>query len=176
MLLRKINAIVSLLCTFLILDHAIFNSVWMLSSGAIVKSFNITSWALAGLMLLHAFISIDLAVSAHMNSEKCECKSYPKMNLSTIVQRASGILLLVFTGLHIAGTVGYMKPPKIVHAIVPPLFFAIALIHTAVSTAKALITLGIGNARVIKIVDIFVKILCGVTLIACVIGFYLYLV
>ena len=36
-----------------------------------------------------------------------------------------------------------------------------------------LITLGIGNARLVKMIDIFVKVLCGATLIAGVIGIYL---
>ena len=98
------------------------------------------------------------------------------MNASTIVQRISGVLLLVFSGLHIAGTVGYIQPPPIVHAIVPLVFFTIAMVHVGISTSKALITLGIGNAKFIKTVDIAIKVICAVTLIADIAGFCLYLV
>ena len=46
---------------------------------------------------------------------------------------------------------------------------------SAVSAAKAFITLGIGNTKTFKAVNIAVKLLCGITLIADVAGFYLYL-
>ena len=132
------------------------------------------AWILLGLVLTHALISIDLALSAHAETETRTGKSYPKMNVSTIIQRISGILLAPVTALHVAGAAGFMQPPEIIHAILPPLFFAVALTHTAVSTSKAFITLGIGSARFIKTVDIAVKVLCGITLLASVIGFYPY--
>ena len=175
MLLRKINAGLSLLATVLILDHAIFTSVWMLSRGSIPKSADFLPWILMGLTVIHALISIDLAITAHANAPKGNYKSYPKMNVSTIVQRISGILMMLFVGLHVAGATKLMQPPKAVHMIVPPLFFAIVLVHVAVSTSKAFITLGIGNAKTIKVVDAFMKVLCGLTLVAGVTGFYLYL-
>ena len=175
MLLRKINAGLSLLSTFLLMDHAIFNAVWMLSMGSIAKNMNSMPWILFGVMVLHAFISIDFAISGIVNSSGHKYKKYVKLNISTIVQRISGFLLMILTLLHIAGTMGYIHPPKIVHAINPPLFFAIALTHAAVSTSKALVTLGIGNAKFVKIADIAVKVLCGLTLVADVVGFFLYL-
>ena len=174
MLVRKINAGISLAVTCLLLYHAIFISAWMLSKGTIAKNADFMPWILVGLMAIHAFISIDLAISTHTGAEKRKCKHYPKMMIPTIVQRASGVLIAVFTGLHVAGATGVMQPPQVVHAIVPPLFFTLTLVHTAVSTGKALITLGIGNAKIVKIADVIVKIICGLTLIACVTGFYLY--
>jgi hypothetical protein len=131
-------------------------------------------WILFGLMLVHAVISIDLAISAHSETEKRKGKSYPKLNVATILQRVSGVAMIVFAGLHVAGAAGYMQPPKLVHAILPPVFFTIALAHVAVSTSKAFITLGIGNAKVVKAVDIVVKVICAATLIATLTGFYLY--
>lgn len=174
MLSRKINAGLSLLTTFLLLDHALFNSIRMLSGGRVATSFNYAPWILTVLMAIHAFISIDLAISSHLNGEKCKCKNYPKMNAPTIVQRVSGVLLILFTALHIAGAAKYMVPPAVVHAILPPLFFAVALAHAAISTSKAFITLGIGSARFVKAADIVIKVICVLTLIAGVMGFYLY--
>ena len=175
MLLRKINAILSLLTTLFLLNHAIFSSVRMLSKGSVEQSAPFAPWILTGLMAAHAFISIMLAFSAIFEGEKCKCKSYPKMNRSTIIQRVSGILLMVFTALHITGTTGVFNPPHIVHAIVHPLFFAIALMHTAVSVDKAFITLGIGNAKFVKAVSIVTKLICAAILIAAVAGLYVYI-
>ena len=59
------------------------------------------------------------------------------------------------------------------HAILHPLFFAIVLAHVAVSVSKAMITLGIGNAKVIKVVDVVMKVICIATFVAGIIGFYL---
>lgn len=174
MLIRKINAGLSLLITFLLMDHAVFYSVWMLSRGSIEKSASFMPWILMGLTVIHAFIGIDLAVTGIMEAAKHKDKNYPKMNASTLVQRISGILLLLFVPLHVAGAAGFMHPPKIVQATVPLGFFTIALAHVAVSASKALITLGIGSAKFIKAVDIVVKIICAATLIAAITGFCLY--
>ena len=176
MILRKINAWLSLFTTFMFMDHAIFHAAWMLSRGSIVKSADNMPWILFAMMMVHAVISIVLAVLGHKGEEKRECKSYSNMNIPTNIQRASGVSLIVLTILHVAGTVGILQPPRIIHAILPPIFFAVALMHAAVSTSKAFITLGIGSARFIKIADIVMKALCALTLIADVAGFYLYLV
>lgn len=175
MILRKINAAVGLLSTVFLLIHAVIVAIWTLSRGRIAISAGFMPWILLGLVLIHALISIDLAISAHEDSENRKCKSYPKLNVPTMIQRISGIVLIVFTVLHVAGAAGFMQPPHLVHAILPPLFFGIALTHVAVSTSKAFITLGIGNARFVKTVDIVMKVICGVTLIADIAGFYLYI-
>ena len=46
MLMRKINAGLSLLTAFLLLDHAIFNAVRMISRGTIEKGGTFMSWIL----------------------------------------------------------------------------------------------------------------------------------
>ena len=176
MLKRKINAGLSLLTTILLLVHAIVKAIWMLSKGSIPISAWVISWALMGAMILHIMISIDLVISVYADADVTKGKKYVQMNRSTVVQRVSGLLLVVFTALHVAGATGYMTPPPIVHAIVPTIFFTVVMVHTAVSTSKAFITLGIGNAKFVRIVDVLVKLVCIVTLIADIIGFYLYVV
>lgn len=174
MLLRKINAGISLLITALLFAHAIDNAVWMLSRGAIAKVMGFMPWVLTGLMLIHAFICIDMVLSGVMEENHHPHKAYLKMNLPTLVQRISGGLMIVFTGLHIAGATKFLQPPPLVHAILPPLFFAVTLAHVAVSTEKAFVTLGIGNAHFVKAVGIVTKGICGATLIAVLTGFYLH--
>lgn len=123
-------------------------------------------------MVVHGVISIVLAFLGHRGTEKRKCNTYPKMNVSTVIQRASGILMFLLIGFHLAGAANHFQP-KMLHAVLHPLFFATVLAHVAVSTSRALITLGIGNAKFVKSVDVIVKVLCGATLIAGVSGFYL---
>ena len=174
MLLRKVNAWLSLLITIMVLNHAIFNAVRMLSMGAVENVVSNVSLMLIILMVIHAVISIALAESCRKGAEKRKSRVYKKLNAQTFVQRASGVAMLLFTALHVTGALGIMQPPDLVHAIVPPLFFTIVLVHVAASTDKALITLGFGSARFIKIMGIATKVLCAVTLVADVVGFYLY--
>ena len=176
MILRKINAVLSLIVTVLLLDHAIMNAVWMLSFGSIAKTIGFMPWLMTALIALHAFISIDIAIYGIVSGNSFKYKKYARLNLPTVLQRVSGILLIVFSVLHIAGAMGAITPPAAVHAVLVPLFFTVALIHIAVSGSKAFITLGIGNARAIKVIDIVIKVISGATLIADVTGFYLYLV
>ena len=176
MLLRKVNAGFSLFATYLLLDHAIFHAIWMLSQGKVAKTANQLPWILLFVMAVHAMLSIVLAVLGHKGAKKCKCNSYPRQNVFTVVQRFSGLAMILFSALHILGTIGVLTPPQAVHAVLPVLFFAITLAHLAVSGSKALITLGIGNAKVVKTVDVVMKVLCGATWIADVVGFYLYLV
>ena len=47
--------------------------------------------------------------------------------------------------------------------------------HTAVSTNRAFITLGIGNLKIVKTVGIVAKVICGLTFVADVVGLYLFI-
>ena len=172
MKLRKINAVFSLLTSILFLDHAMFLAVWMLSRCSIEKNADKMPRILVLVTAIHAGLSIALAIRGRKGAEKSKCKAYPKMNISTYVQRITGILMILLLGLHIAGAVNHYQP-KMLHAVLQPLFFAVSLAHISVSTGKAMITLGIGNAKAVKAVDRIMKALCALTLAAAVIGFYL---
>ena len=174
MILRKINAWLSLVTTVFLLNHAIIHAVWMLAEIGLVKNPSGMAWIMYGLMMIHAIISIVLAVLGHKGAGKRKCNEYPKMNIPTNIQRMSGVLLILLTALHIAGTVGILTPPKTVHAILPTIFFTITMAHVSVSVSKAFITLGIGSAKFIKVLDIAVKVMCAIILIADIIGFYIY--
>ena len=173
--LRKINAYISLLCTAVLLDHSICHGVWMLFEFSLHKPIKSFPWILIVLMVAHAIISIALAVRGHKGTEKRKYNGYPRQNRATYIQRSSGLALFFFTVLHIVSAKGLLQLPQLVRAVLPALFFAIALTHTAISTSKALIALGIGNAKLIKAADIAIKVICCITLIADVVGFYLYL-
>ena len=122
MLLRKINAGLSLLTTLLLIDHAAFMGVWMLSKGGIAQNASKLPRLLFAMMMVHAIISIVLVVRGHKGAEKGKYNCYSKINASTYVQRASGALLICFSVFHILGAIGVFQPPKLVYAIVLPLF------------------------------------------------------
>ena len=172
--LRKINSIISLITTTLLLIHSISLALWMLSKGAIPQVPTFLSIALIPTTILHAVVSIIIMIITNKGSKESKGRKYKKMHVPTILQRITGVLLIIFTWLHVAGTVGIMQPPQIIHAIVPPIFFLTVMIHVSISASKAFITLGIGNAKFVKIFDISIKAFCAITLIADIIGFYLF--
>lgn len=172
MKLRKINAALSLLATAMIMAHAVSLSVWMLSRCSIAKTDGVMPRVLTVVMVIHAVLSMVLVIGNRKEAQKQTHRAYPKLNISTYAQRITGVLMLLLLGIHIMGTMNHFQP-KMLHAVLHPLFFAAVLVHTAVSTGKALITLGIGNARAIRVVNAVVMCLCGVTLAAGVVGFYL---
>lgn len=176
MKLRKINAVFSLVTTVLLLAHAITIAFWMLSRGKIIPLGGHTlPKVLIWSTVAHALVSMLLMILAHKDKKKKKGKRYPKLNVPTMVQRISGVLLIIFTWLHIAGAMGVITMPQVVDAIVPPFFFLMVMSHIAVSGSKAFITLGIGNARFIKCADICTKVICAITVISDIIGFYIHL-
>ena len=173
-MLKKLNAVLSLLTTLLLVDHALFFSAWMMSGGTITVSSSAMPYVLAGLMVVHAAISVFVLVVGGQDGEGSKGKSYPKENISTIVQRLSGGLIIILLAMHITSAASDFQP-KMLHAIIEPLFFAASFAHVALSTGKALTTLGVGNAKVIKAVNIVMKVLCAAALIFGVVSLYIYL-
>ena len=83
MILRKINAVLSLFTTVLLMVHAIFLSVWMLSRCSIEKSAGFMHWVLTFLMVLHAILCIILLIKSRKGVEKVEYKKYSELNIET---------------------------------------------------------------------------------------------
>ena len=175
MILRKTNAVLSLITTILLLGHAISIAIWMLSRGNIIPFGGHTlPKALVVFFVAHAIMSIIVLITSRKAEKNNNVKSHSKLNVQTKIQRISGILLIPFTFLHIAGAKGIMTPPQFVHAVVPAVFFIITMAHISVSGSKPFITLGIGSAKFIKCADIAIKAICTITVIADIIGFYLH--
>ncbi|MBR4305010.1 MAG: hypothetical protein IKT81_06735 [Clostridia bacterium] len=173
MLKRKISAVLSLVVTLLILGHSIVLGACMLSNGRIPAPPDAISFIMAGFMVVHAILSISILISNRKEGEN-KVNNYAKNNVQTIVQRVTGIAMLPLAVPHVLGTLGLIKPSQIVHAILPPVFFAVVMAHVAISFSKAFVTLGIGNAKFFKTADITMKILCAATLIVDIVGFYLF--
>lgn len=173
MIVRKINAGLSLLTTLMLMDHAIFYSVWMLSGGSIPKNAGSMPKILTALAVLHALLSIVLVLRSRGGTKENRGRAYPALNVQTCLQRISGIVMLLLLGIHIAGAAAQYQP-KLLHAILHPLFFASALVHVSLSVGRAMITLGIGNALSVKIVDTVMRVLCAAVFAAAIAGFCVY--
>ena len=169
---RKVNAALSLVCTFLIIVHGAYDAVWMMLRGKISTLPAPMARALMVLVIVHIILSIVTAILGSGGKSEIKGKFYAKENVKTLVQRVFGALMVLLLVPHILG-MGNHLAPKILHSIIHPIFFLAVYGHTAISTSKAFITLGIGNAKTIKVIDIVASILCILIFIASIVGLYL---
>ena len=79
--------------------------------------------------------------------------------------------MIAFLPFHIIGMNNHLSN-HLLHSIVQPIFFLEVYAHTAISFTKAFITLGIGNAKFIKILDIVMKVFCLFLFIISLVGLY----
>lgn len=91
MTLRKVNAGINLVVPIVLLNHAIFLAVWMLSRGIILKPEHNVSWILTGLTFIHAVFSVGFLIANHRENKNHKDRVYSKLNAATIVQRISGV-------------------------------------------------------------------------------------
>ena len=169
---RKVNAVISLICSFLILLHGTYDAFWMMLRGKITTLPKPVAVLLVIFVVVHAILSIVTAILGSGGKTNQKGNEYKKANIKTIIQRVFGVLIILLLVLHIIGMQNYLAP-KILHSIVHPIFFLVVYAHTAISFSKAFITLGIGNAKFIKVMDIVMTILCILIFIASVVGLYL---
>lgn len=171
---KKFNAILGLVASVLLFDHTVSYTLYMLSGGSISALVTPFSWMLAACVLLHAVVSIASAIHAHKVRPSGQYKNYPRHNMRLNMQRNTGLLLLLLQGLHIWAAFMHFEPWPL-HAVLQPLFFAVALGHTAISFSRSLISLGIGTPRTIRIADIVAAIVCAVLWVASTVGLYIHL-
>jgi large-conductance mechanosensitive channel len=169
---RKVNAVISLICSCLILIHGSYDALWMMLRGKITTLPKFLPLALIIFVVIHIILSIVTAILGSGGKKNPNSKMYKKENIKTMIQRVFGLLIIILLPPHIIG-MGNHLVPKVLHSIIHPLFFLVVYAHTAISFSKAFITLGIGNAKFIKIVDRLITILCMFIFIASIIGVYL---
>ena len=169
---RKVNAVFSLVCTFLILVHSSYDAIWMMLRGKISTLPAPMARIMMVLVIVHIIISIVTAILGSGGKSEIKGTMYKKENVKTIVQRIFGGLILLLLVPHIIG-MGNRLAPKGLHSIIHPIFFLAVCGHTGISASKAFITLGIGNAKTIKVIDIIASILCILIFVASIIGLYL---
>lgn len=173
-MMRRANAVLSLICVSLIFIHGLYDAIWMCLRGKLSVLPKQLAYTLMGLVVIHGVLSVVIAILVKKGNNNKDEKVYQGLNIRTIIQRSFGMMMLLLIPFHVFGMNNHLNFP-LLHAILHPLFFLVVFIHTAFSCSKAFITLGIGNAKFIKIVDIITYILCGLMFIISIIGLYLVL-
>ena len=168
---RKVNAVISLVCSFLILVHSSYDAVWMFMRGLLPMLPKPSSYVLMFLVIIHTVLSIVTAILGSKGKTKKDEKMYSKPNKETLLQRIFGIVIVLMIPLHILGMQSFLNP-KIIHAILHPIFFFVVCAHTGISFNKAFISLGIGNAKLIKVLGIVIRVVCITIFVASCIGMY----
>lgn len=168
MKLKKLNAVLGLLIMLLLLDHSVCLSVWMLTRGAVFGPIMMMLHILLAVTLVHAFLSMCLCLFGHEENTV----AYPRLNRRTVIQRFSAVALIVLMFTHMmvfdcfyrGQTLNGLQ--KAIHAGACILYFAAVLTHVGTSLSKALITLGVGSPKLLRVVDWIVWSFCAVVMIA----------
>ena len=160
--LKKANACISLLLVVLFLAHSVYELIACLllyNDPVTIRVFGLT---VASFVSVHAVLS---AISYFKNHDS-KTIAYPKLNIRTMLQRISAVLILLLLPLHMR-TAGMVIPNDISTAsvileAVQVVFFGLLYLHIAVSFSRALITLGwITEERTKKRIDLIAWILCS---------------
>lgn len=154
MTVKKWNARLSLLTFALLLTHEAYQLYAYTTFYYNPVLSKVTGFATAGCFVLHVILSAICVFSLHDS----KTVAYKKLNLRTLLQRISGVCMMLLLPLHIfsfsllkssAGGFGY----TLVEAA-GILFFAAVSCHVALSFSNALVTLGwLSDIRKKRILD-----------------------
>ena len=160
---KKINAWLGLGSAAVLAAHVCYQVIAYLTFSYNELVTKILGHALSCLVVLHVLCSVSILVFSH---DKGNGIKYGALNVRTILQRVSAVLMLVLIGIHI-NNFKHLAEALVPLLIVQILFFACVFIHIGVSVTNALITKGvIDSARVRKRVDTAVFIICIILFIA----------
>ncbi len=147
MTLKKANALLTLLSIFFLTAHlgtCIYSYLAFVYMPVLIHIFA----GIAALCIMaHAVISVFILFT---QADGFRPDKYPRLNKKTNIQRISGILILLLLFMHFrsfhvledlraAGETSSVRLVIFVQAV----FFAVVILHVAVSFSKALISLGI---------------------------------
>ena len=111
---RKINAVISLVCTFLILVHGGYDALCMFMRGKLPNLPKPLAVILLWFVVIHVVLSIVTAILGSKGKTKKDEKMYAKPNKETLLQRVLAILMVLMLPLHIIGMGNHLNP-KILH-------------------------------------------------------------
>ncbi len=167
MKIKKINAVLSLLTTAAVFIHVGYTAYAYLTFYYNPLLKNLTSKPFMIFACLHAVCGMAIVF---FSSDGTALDRYPKLNVGTVLQRATAILILPLLLLHI-NVFGLLKNcaesgtwfPFVLLMISQPVFYGTVFTHVAVSFSRALVTLGaLSSPEKKKAVDRTVYIVCGV--------------
>ena len=151
MIIKKINAVLSLLAVPAILAHIGYTDYAYLAMYYNPGLKSLTSLPFMVLACLHAVLGM---AAVFLQADGTSLGLYPKKNIRTVIQRLSAALILPLLILHL-NTFTLLKSAAqagqwfyfTLLMISQPLFYASVLLHVAVSVSRALITLGWLSSR-----------------------------
>lgn len=151
MIIKRFNAVLSLITILLLLTHIGYTSfayLTMYYNPLMTKVFSIPFMVS---VCIHGVLGMS---QVFMNSDGTALGSYPKLNRATLMQRLSAALIFPLVFVHV-NTFGYMQANAesgtigviILLMATEILLFAAALCHASISFSRALITLGLLTSR-----------------------------
>ncbi len=170
MRLKKINAILGLLLMAACLTHIVLEMYHVLSGGEPQAYLKVTARICGMIAILHVLISIGMIFFIH---DKKGLGAYPRKNMETLIQRISGLLMIVLLPFHIRISQIISADQErgtgvfILCIAVMVLFYLTVFLHIAVSFTRALITLGVITSRRKKDqLDMTVRVIMGLGFLA----------
>lgn len=155
--IKKWNARLSLLTLVLLLIHEGYQLYAYITFYYNPTLSKVSGYATAGCFVLHAILSMICVFGLH----DAKNVAYKKLNIRTVMQRVSAVLILVLLPLHIfsfsllrisVGGIGYV----LVEAA-QILFYVMLTCHVVLSFSNALITLGrLSDMKKKRIIDVIV--------------------
>ena len=154
MSLKKFNAVCSWILTAVLLAHVTVSVVFMLTGLYDLQLMIILSRTIAVVCTAHILVSLAVVFILRDRADKSRYKGqkrkkYKSLNLRTLVQRASGLCILILLYPHIKLFTSFIyefKPlavgNKIIVFIVESLFFIMVFLHLAVSFSRSFISMG----------------------------------
>lgn len=149
MLLKKINAGLSLVTCAVVLAHVGMGCRTLLTGWYDPVLSHYMPLLTMAAVLLHALLSVAIVLFAHDGSSP----RHAKANLATILQRASGLLMIALVHVHVhaydhvVARVRLSAAQRAGFAVGEAAFYACVFVHMAVSLPKALITLGLPRSE-----------------------------
>ena len=139
MIIKKINAVIAILISLMLIDHSVACSMHLITHNY-ESSMPAPAIILACLVMVHACISLFNVFVKHDN---CTVK-YKALNRGAMIQRGTGIAVMVVLIPHVVCAKMYMVAWAVkLFLITHFIFVIIAGIHAAISVPKGLVTLGI---------------------------------
>lgn len=177
--MKKFNSIIALIVVFTLIGHILTTLIFLLTGFRIELLNNIFARSTYVLMLLHILISIIILIKNH--DAKPGPVKYPQNVYRVLIQRASGIVMILLLHAHISQMVIVLRElpmepiGKLRFCIINILFFASIFLHIAVSFSRPFISFGwMVNTATIKKTDKTVSVLsiiCFVVIVASLISF-----
>ena len=156
MVLKKVNAIIALIVSLVMMIHNTMN-MQMVRLGRVEDSPKMIARALIFFFIIHAFVSIFIIIFKNDGKET----KYTNISSGWLVQRITGIALLPIVIIHGFLNVGDFGLQVIHIIIIQVVIMLLSYIHIPIAVPNALVTLGfIDNIKTHKVVRLALWVVC----------------